>query len=521
MTGDRKPRRVLCNDDGWIMSNPDLPLTVKDLREKMVATYDGTPVDALFWCVGDHEVYRYETRVGEVFGESYEGLDEAGRSLVENMRRLVAEGGGPLTALTDLCHDAGLDIFASVRMNSHYETDPGSPSYGRFRTDHPDALIGKPGESIPEGSIEWGIRTGVDYAHPEVRAHMAAVINELFEGFEIDGVELDFMRHPAFFRVEEAYGNRYLMTDLLRHVRHRMREIGEAKGRRQELAVRVPPTLRDSARIGLDVAQWMAEGLVDIVIAGGGFIPFETPIEEFVEAAKGTDCLVYGCIENLRPAVDDQVIRAIASRFWSAGASGIHLFNYYSKPLGWKRRVLGQIADPDALRRLDKRYHMEWTDRLAPSDQHDYTFRYAVPTVQLPVTLMEPLSTDGPTLRMKIAEDLESAQQEGALGRCTLRLRFENFTAEDELEVRLNEQLLSSDSSRPTFGDWSRLEWTQFPSRLAEVTHTGGSLEFDVDTPPLREGENEIELRLVRRTVMQPEPLVLKDVELAIAYNAA
>ena len=293
-----------------------------------------------------------------VIGDRYESLEDTSYSyvhsqtpgslkrIVENTRGLIETAGGPMTALTRLCREAGLEFFPRVRMNSHYKIDPSSPAYGRFRREHPDLLIGRPTETIPEGSIEWGIRTGLNYAFPQVREHMASVIIELFEQFDVDGVELDFMRHPAFFRPEEAYANRYLMTDLLTHVRGRMREVSAARGKPLELAVRVPPTLTDAARTGLDVADWMARGLVDIVVAGMGMIPFEMPLEEFVEAAPGTGCLVYGCIEAARPAVDEDVLRALASRFWSAGASGIYLYNFYTMAPEWKPARVGPARRP-------------------------------------------------------------------------------------------------------------------------------------------------------------------------------
>ena len=43
---------------------------------------------------------------------------------------------------------------------------------------------------------------------------MASIAVELVSRWDVDGIELDYMRHPAFFRIEEAYPNRYLMTDL-------------------------------------------------------------------------------------------------------------------------------------------------------------------------------------------------------------------------------------------------------------------------------------------------------------------
>ncbi len=532
-------RPLLVNDDGWIISEAQPPLSARDLKEKMVDTYRGTPLGALLWCIGDREVYQYETRVGEMSGageyESLEGLTPGGEhtpiddrrqaNCAANIRSLIDERGGPLTAMAELCREAGLDIFPSVRMNSHYDTDPDTPGGGRFRREHPEALIGKPGETLPEGSLEWGVRTGVDYTHPEVRRHMAGVICELFERFDVDGVELDFMRHPTFFPLESGYANRHLMTDLVRHVKGRMAAVGAGRGRRIDLAVRVPPTLSNANRIGLDVAAWMAEGLVDIVIAGGGFIPFETAVGEFVEAAEGSGCLVYGCIERLRPALDDEVIRAIAAHHYEAGASGIYLFNYFSKPPEWKRRMFAELADPAALARLDKRYHMEntrfrWDYRrdLSDRDLHDYAFQNAVPASQLPVALAETLTPRGPTLRFGMADDVAAAAADGALKRCVLSLKLTGCSGEDEMEVWLNGEQLGSQLAKTTFGDWGRVEWSRFPARLTHASYAGATIEFDLSGPPLRKGGNELEVRLLRGAVQKSTHIVLMDVEVAISY---
>ena len=121
-----------------------------------------------------------------------------------NLQGLIAECGGPLTALVRLCREAEIPFFPRIRMNSHYVIDPSHPGYGRFRREQPHLLIGRLGEEFPEKSVEWGIRTGLDYAHPEVREHIRRIACEVFEHFDVDGVELDFMRHSAFFRMAEA-----------------------------------------------------------------------------------------------------------------------------------------------------------------------------------------------------------------------------------------------------------------------------------------------------------------------------
>ncbi|MDP6509087.1 MAG: AAA family ATPase, partial [Chloroflexota bacterium] len=104
-------------------------------------------------------------------------------------------------------------------------------------------------------------------------------------------------------------------------------------------------TLADSLRTGLDVTTWMTEGLADIVVVGGGFIPYETPVHEFVEAARGTDCRIYGCIEATR-YIDERHLRGLASRWYGDGADGIYLYNFYTMAPDWNHRLFGELADP-------------------------------------------------------------------------------------------------------------------------------------------------------------------------------
>ena len=352
-----------------------------------------------------------------------------------------------------------------------------------------------------------------------MRSHVAALVIDLFERFDTDGVELDFMRHPAFFRVDEAHGSRHLITDMLRRIRAQMDEVSASTGRDLELLVRVPPTLADSARIGLDVETWIREGIVDTVAAGGGFIPLHAPVEEFVEAAKDTDCRILGAIESLRPATEEESVNAIASRIYEGGASGLYLFNFWHKSPDWKRRVLNVLTDPDQLSRATKRYEMEYMERLSPNDLHSYAFRYAVPAVQLPVDLGFNLTGRGPVLSLTIGDDIERAEAGGEIAWCTLELGFSDITAEDEIEVLVNGVPLPSDNASRRFGTWSRQEWTKFPERLAEVDYEGGVIEYELEGTPFRKGKNEIEVRTIMRTVMRPTKLSLRHAELQIEYD--
>lgn len=523
----RKKRRVLCNDDGWILEMQEPPITVAAIREKMVRTYERTPVDGLLWCIGDHEVYNFETQVGEQIGSGSQDLrHESEKYAYGNLHHLIGESGGPMTAMVKVCKEAGMDLFPSVRMNSHYHIEEKQASYGRHRRENPHLRIGPPDEDIPIPSVENAIRTGLDYKFYKNRRIMANVICELFERWDVAGVELDFMRHPAMFRPEEAYAHRYLMTDFVRFIRSRMDEIGHTRGKHLELITRVAPTVADSVRTGLDVETWIKDKLVDIVVVGVGFLPFEMKLREFVDLTEGTDCQIYGSVEALRWALDEDVLAAIAQRYYKQGAVGIHLFNFFNLPQEWKQKVLGGIADPNKLARLDKQYELDRSDRVESTSWHVGAFRYTIPRVQLPAQLRSTETGQGMTLVIEIADDMDQTKSRvgaaniaGPTG-CTLGLGFEFLPEGEILEVRLNSTPLDWNAAHISVEGWNHSEFTtkdgNYHTDLATVNTPGTLVEFDVDCLLLREGANVVELR---RAPPHSDPVTLLHVTVKIQFN--
>lgn len=510
--------RVIANDDGWLMGSGPQPLTPEAIDRQMTSTWAGSPVDTVCWCVGNSEVYDYETRVGERLGDGRVPLvDERDVWARRNLDHLIAIAGGPLTEIGRQFRAAGLGFLPSARMNSHYAIPWGSPRFGRFRRERADCLIGRPDEVIPAPTVEHGIRRGLDYRHPAVREQMLRIVAEL-AGFDVDGVELDYMRHPAFFRVDEGFACRYLMTDFVRRVRQRLDTAGAERGRRLELLVRVPPTLADAARLGLDVRAWMQEGLVDLVVAGGGFHPFENPVDEFVAAARGTGCRVLGSLEGLRPCLDEPVLRALAARFWDAGADGLYLFNYYRAAPEWKRRVLGELVDRVRLGRSPKRYELDHTDRVRGKEGHAAAFHHAHPCASLPVPLEETDPGGGAALSLTIADDVDGARAAGALGDCRLGLGLKGWVEGDELEVALNGRDLPW-ANRHGASGWSVTQYDG-AELAAMVPHQveGTFFEFGV-APVVRNGANDLRVRWRRGAAPRRDPTALVEVRLEIDYR--
>jgi len=114
--------------------------------------------------------------------------------------------------------------------------------------------------------------------------------------------------------------------------------------------------------------MWLREGLIDILVAGFGSMPFSYPLDEWVRMGHEHGVPVYGCIENGLPGMaKKEIIRATAQRYWDAGVDGVYLYNHFYENResilmpGWPLPVkpedtLYDIGDPARLRRLDKTY---------------------------------------------------------------------------------------------------------------------------------------------------------------------
>jgi len=262
---------------------------------------------------------------------------------------------------------------------------------------------------------------------------------------------------------------------------------------------------------------------VDIVSVGGGFIPFETPVKEFVEAAEGTGCLIYGCIEATRH-LDDDAVRALAARWLSHGATGIYLYNFYTIYPEWNKRIAEEVSDPSLLERVNKRYEMGQAGPLYPSRGHGGAFRYASPSTTLPVTLRPTSDGSGPVFSMEVVDDLDSAIADGTLERCRLTLRFEDLSAQLEIEVTINGTTLPRQSGADVVDGWTRQGitpyfWMEYPAYPEERTFEGKSLAFDLDSPPLRRGDNCIAVSIVSPGGDEGITAKLDHVELEVAYK--
>jgi len=546
-----KPRRLMYHRDLSCWEWLQTPLKVEDFIGDFVGRIAGTQVDT-FVLHMHYNLYPSRLTVEEYASEndtpvgvvgahatwgSEEGLTASSWRLLENSKALWRMNVDPVATLIDAGHEVGIDFFGGIRMNDcHHAQWSWHP---KFWIDHPEFRIGdhpeyhypRPGFREPEGGafgsqIDDRVPACLDYMHQEVRDYYLAMIEEAARVYDVQGIELDFTRHPFFFKPSEVEAGTDKMTELLAAVRDRLHTISEEKGREIVLDAKVPPTIEACEAIGLDVRRWLGEGLVDIMVVGPLWHPdFNLPIEDFVEAAEGSGAKIFASFELAEiPALENaeataKVIRSSALAYWKAGAAGMHVFNSHvmTHYLRQEMPFLKDIGDPHLLEYCDKHY------LATRASNYDNVVKFSYPK-ELPVTLVESPTGEGQKVHLKIGDDLEKAARLGITADARLRLRVVNLTTPDEIEFKFNGITLDPDDCERTFFPMGESQGLRQYSFLAEAYYGLEGpyhwLEFKLagETLP-RLGVNEVEVILRKRNPEVAEGVVLNDVELTIDYS--
>ena len=349
-----RTRRIIMNNDGndaW-RHQPGEAKTPEHFLGKRTSPLVGSQVDAIFYCTGVFNVYTHRSDETELRAHADRGVDDWAWELIQ-------QGRDSLEIISDFGHQHGIEVFWSMRMNDTHDSGDGA-LFSRWKAEHPELLMGKKGDKFPYGGNRW---SAVNYALPQVREKVFRILRDVCTRYDVDGVELDFYRHPVYFKPQmtgEPVTQEQcdLMTALLRRVRRMTDEVGRRRGRPLLIAVRVPDSVGFAKAIGLDLVAWLEGDLVDLVV-GGGYFHFE-PWEDLVALGRRYDAPVYACLSASRivspkdPESKGDIAqwRGEAMRAWEAGVSGIYTFNRFD-PLD---PIFRELGSPEVLKGLPRTY---------------------------------------------------------------------------------------------------------------------------------------------------------------------
>lgn len=265
-------RRIIMNTDGGdtFSSPPQEPKTPRNFLKNRVGGLVGSQVDTILDCTAG-------TFCSLDLDREEANLSMGGGPVSESwVKALKDQGFDGLQLKIDFGHKNAIEVFRSFRMNDTH--DAKLPHLlSPWKKKHPECLMGKQGEEFLYGGGRW---SALDYERPEVRDKVFRIIEDTCNRYNIDGIEMDFFRHPHFFK-PQMIGDQVtqehcdLMTDLVRRIRKMIDKVSMDRGHPLLILARVFDSPDYSKAVGLDVTRWMEEDLIDIV-AGGGYIQLET-----------------------------------------------------------------------------------------------------------------------------------------------------------------------------------------------------------------------------------------------------
>lgn len=338
-------RRIIYNDDSQGVQETHPGQVGQDLEAWVDKPLSRLSIDTYVWCICFPDICMHRTQVGEVYGARFaEPPNRAAAAIAE----LHTQGVDVLEVVAARARRHGVEVVAGMRMNDTHGlyADPADPQIAQFLIDHPEFVI-KRLDGIPERAL--------DYSHEQVRSHRLAILRELAENYDIDGIELDFTRWGKFFARQEAPFKTHIMTGFLAELRQILDEVAASKGRgRMTLGVQVQESLYLNLLCGLDPCAWVESGWLDFLIQSDfNCANPQIPVAEFAAFCRESDCTHHVRMGNMmaggwsgKPFMKDrktvaykrnrsyggmvltpEEARGAAANIYGFGADGIGLWN--------------------------------------------------------------------------------------------------------------------------------------------------------------------------------------------------
>jgi uncharacterized lipoprotein YddW (UPF0748 family) len=123
-------------------------------------------------------------------------------SLLPRAEGLPAHAGDPLQALVAAARAAGISVHAWVNVALVWSSPDPPVDPTHVVNAHPEWIMRLPGDrsfaEVPMDSLHawWVEGLFAETGHPGYRRHLRAVVAELLDGYDLDGIHLDYIRRP-------------------------------------------------------------------------------------------------------------------------------------------------------------------------------------------------------------------------------------------------------------------------------------------------------------------------------------
>jgi hypothetical protein len=422
-----EPPRVLYNNDAYNILSSSACARDASVPERLRASIDEAPgADVHLLSPGNAWVPWWKSKQYPADAH-YRWFKETTGLDPDPIGKFMLEGGDLTGEFVAHCRRRGISPFVSLRMNDFHGaesmdmlrdalrgkrppqkppfamTEMASQSLPRLmqaqKQLHPDPAsyrLASPGERLRVASHRakrGALRNARvwNWAIPGVPEYKFGFVREICEGYDIDGLELDFMRHSDFFPEDTSRRKREaVMLDFVKKTRAAL-DATAKPGRRRWLCVRVPARISGFASLGVNPRAWAAAG-VDMFNLSCHYTTDQqaTDVEQICRMLHGVPVSVY--LELTQTTATSQPggrrgqkltttceLRTTAHLAYARGARGVSLFNFaYYRILGGDASgeppfgVLLQLGDPAWLARQPQCWFLSHSSN-PPAEPSEFT----------------------------------------------------------------------------------------------------------------------------------------------------
>lgn len=216
------------------------------------------------------------------------------------------------------------EAWISVRMNDHHYFND-SLKINKFWLSHKEL-------HLTQSQM-------FDFGYKEVRNYYKSYILEVLKRYDVDGIELDWMRTFNLFKPGKELQGGIMLDQFMKEIKEIVDSTGISRGHRIKIGVRVPPSPSVAKTLGINGVKWAQSNYVDVLVATNWYRPtnFNIPIEDWKKQIGLSDCDVLAGADQAFSISNDKYaknmvttaesMRGFAVGAYQRGADGIYLFN--------------------------------------------------------------------------------------------------------------------------------------------------------------------------------------------------
>jgi len=432
----------------------------------------------------------------------------------KNMDKLYEQGYDPYDIIVKKFRKAGIMVLAGIRMNDHHGAMDMWTPWDRA---HSEWSLGKDTDDRSWRAV--GDFRQMDYAIEGVREYRLAIIKEIINKYNVDGIQLDFGRTAPFLSEPRKEKAHYL-TQYIMDIREVLDTAGKTKGRSMILGMILPWDLSFCEEEGIEIRKWIQEGLISYVSPGEWYYAdWNIPLQDWVEMTKNTDCKLYPMTcGNVSPyqlpwemglqtlqgdnrVLDHPKISAIAENFYGQGASGLMFYNFYvsgaeqDESFAKYYPFLRDWTDPDKINYQSRQYFFCRRLKYIPTEHYSFGMPKGYASGE-----------EQPFFRLPLNKEDDEASYsflfygDSTSSNAQFRFKIKEVSEKDRLEVKINNLVIEPDT---------------FSIKTLPVYRVG-IWEKKISTPPLEKGLNKVNLKLLKSDPKRTEIIEAGEFEIIL-----